>query len=99
MGVFTATSTFTLQTYEDAKMSNSLDDFQNDFYAPFSEDNILVIESVKDLGETDDSTEAVSEFFQEVSGYIKFNIIKMKSQEKYRLYITFKAINEIRIMN
>lgn len=98
-GVFESVNTLSAVAYKNAKLSNSLDDFEDEFYAPFNTENVVVIESVKDLGETENSTEVVSEFLQEVTGSIKFNIIKVKTQQKYSLHLTFKAVNEIRIMN
>ncbi|MBQ0734374.1 hypothetical protein [Aquimarina celericrescens] len=95
---FESINTFNAETYKNAKMSGLLDDFTDEFFAPLREENVLVIESTEDLGETANSTENFPERLQRVKGYLVFFINEMTSEEEYKLRVDFNIINEIRIL-
>jgi len=94
---FESINTFTKETYDNIILSKALDDFPTEFYAPFSEENIIVIESTKDLGETENSNATISEHFQRVKGHIEFNIVKIQTNKAYTVRVEFNIINEIHL--
>ena len=95
---FESTNTLNSETYDNIKLSGTLDDFPDDFYAPLNKDNIFVIESAEEPIETENSTNIISENFQRVKGYLIFNVVKIQSEKTYKIRVDFNIINEIRIM-
>lgn len=94
---FESISTFNSDTFNNIKASGTIDDFPDEFYAPLSDKNILVITSAEKLIETENSTDIISEHFQRVKGYLVFNIIKIQSGKAYEIRVDFNIINEVRI--
>jgi len=87
----------TKKDYDNMVLSNMLDDYAEDFYMPFDDKNIFVIESTEDLGETENSSAIISENFQRIKGYIEYTVLKFRTNKAYKFRIEFNLINEIRI--
>ena len=94
---FEAINTINLETFNNIVALGAKDDHPDDFYAPLNDENVLVISSIGDLVETENSNEYISEHFQRVKGYLSFNIIKVQTDEQYNVRVDFDLINEIRI--
>ncbi len=81
------------KTYHDAINSNFLDDIQDSYVLLSKEPNEFIIESVKDIGNVDES-DFYTSGKQQMFGTLTAYLLKVVTKEKVILKVDFKCLHE-----